>query len=233
MTILGVVAGLVPYPHHNQSPRNTYQCAMGKQVSTVVPYSIHLPLCLFICLFTLFFKYLCFTICLFLYTLSLLPYYITSHPIASQHITLYYITSHPIASQHITLYYITSHHFTSLSPLHPCLHLIPPHVTPHNTTHHTTGDRHDMFESVRALRYSAVHNGVPAEAHGEESNPGPHTLRSGECVSYTAVCCLVLSCLALSCLALSYRTLPYLTLPYLTLPYLTLPYLTLPYLTLP
>lgn len=33
LTILGVVAGLVPYPHHNQSPRNTYQCAMGKQVS--------------------------------------------------------------------------------------------------------------------------------------------------------------------------------------------------------
>ena len=29
--ILGVVAGLIPYPHHNQSPRNTYQCAMGKQ----------------------------------------------------------------------------------------------------------------------------------------------------------------------------------------------------------
>jgi len=28
---LGVVAGLIPYPHHNQSPRNTYQCAMGKQ----------------------------------------------------------------------------------------------------------------------------------------------------------------------------------------------------------
>ena len=30
-TILGVVAGIIPYPHHNQSPRNTYQCAMGKQ----------------------------------------------------------------------------------------------------------------------------------------------------------------------------------------------------------
>ena len=30
-TILGVCAGLVPFPHHNQSPRNTYQCAMGKQ----------------------------------------------------------------------------------------------------------------------------------------------------------------------------------------------------------
>lgn len=29
--ILGYIAGLVPFPHHNQSPRNTYQCAMGKQ----------------------------------------------------------------------------------------------------------------------------------------------------------------------------------------------------------
>lgn len=29
--MLGVCAGVVPCPHHNQSPRNTYQCAMGKQ----------------------------------------------------------------------------------------------------------------------------------------------------------------------------------------------------------
>lgn len=35
LTLLGVVAGLIPYPHHNQSPRNTYQCAMGKQVRRI------------------------------------------------------------------------------------------------------------------------------------------------------------------------------------------------------
>ena len=30
-TIFGVLASCIPYPQHNQSPRNTYQCAMGKQ----------------------------------------------------------------------------------------------------------------------------------------------------------------------------------------------------------
>ena len=30
-TILGVSASCIPFPEHNQSPRNTYQCAMGKQ----------------------------------------------------------------------------------------------------------------------------------------------------------------------------------------------------------
>ena len=38
-TLLGACAGLIPYPHHNQSPRNTYHCAMAKQAQGFIGYN--------------------------------------------------------------------------------------------------------------------------------------------------------------------------------------------------
>ena len=43
LTLLGAVAGLIPHPNHNQSPRNTYQCAMGKQVHIVTDFRSESP----------------------------------------------------------------------------------------------------------------------------------------------------------------------------------------------
>ena len=31
LSIFGILASCIPFPEHNQSPRNTYQCCMGKQ----------------------------------------------------------------------------------------------------------------------------------------------------------------------------------------------------------
>ena len=45
-TLLGVVAGLIPYPHHNQSPRNTYQVRSPPPPPAPPPAHTNAPPCM-------------------------------------------------------------------------------------------------------------------------------------------------------------------------------------------